>query len=86
MDFGEAVRKLKEGKRVAREGWNGKDQFIFLVPGSSFQVNRYPLNEIYPEGTQIDYRPHIDIKTADGSIGAWSPSNSDALAEDWLEV
>lgn len=24
MDFGDAIRALKEGKRVARSGWNGK--------------------------------------------------------------
>jgi hypothetical protein len=24
MDFGEAIKKLKEGGRVSRCGWNGK--------------------------------------------------------------
>ena len=30
FDFGEAVRKLKEGKKVARRGWNGKGIYIEL--------------------------------------------------------
>jgi hypothetical protein len=83
MDFGKALEALKEGKKVVRSGWNGKGMFAYLVPGSSFPVNRHPLLGIYPEGTVITYRPHIDLKGADGSVSTWAPSNGDALAEDW---
>jgi hypothetical protein len=86
MNFGEALDAMKTGKKVARLGWNGADMFLYLVPGSTFKVNRAPLDEIYPEGTEITYRPHMDLKTADGSIATWSPSGSDALAEDWITV
>lgn len=86
MDFGEALRLLKQGRRVQRLGWNGKGMFLFLVPGSTFAVNRPPLLGIYPEGHVIRYQPHIDMKTADGSVVPWLCSQSDALAEDWVEV
>lgn len=86
LTFGEALELLKQGKKAAREGWNGKGMFVFLVPGSNFKVSRPPLLGIYPEGTEINYRPHIDLKGADGSISTWAPSGSDALAEDWMEV
>jgi len=86
MDFGQVISGLKEGKRFGREGWNGKDMFVFLVPGSHFTVNRPPLLGIYPEGTGIDYRPHIDMKTAQGDVVPWVASQSDLLAEDWNEV
>lgn len=86
MNFGEALDLLKQGRRVAREGWNGKGMFLFLVPGSRFQVNRPPLLGIYPEGTAIGYRPHIDMKTAQGDIVPWVASQSDVLAEDWVLV
>ena len=86
FDFGEAVRRLKAGKLVAREGWNGKNMFLLLVPGSTFAVNRAPLLGIFPEGTQINYRPHIDMRTADGEIVPWVASQSDVLCEDWVEV
>lgn len=86
LNFGLAIEALKLGKKVARKGWNGADMFLYLVQGSEFEVNRPPLNSIYPEGTKVKYRPHIDLKTADGSIATWSPSGSDALAEDWFIV
>jgi Protein of unknown function (DUF2829) len=86
LSFGHAIVALKAGHKVARAGWNGNGMFLFLVPGSRFKVNRPPLLGIYEEGTKIDYRPHIDIKTADGSVSTWAPSIGDALADDWTIV
>jgi len=86
LNFGLAVEAMKIGKKVARIGWNGSGMFAFLVPGSVFTVNRPPLNKIYPEGTEITYRPHMDLKTADGSVSTWAPSGSDCLAEDWIII
>ena len=83
FDFGRALNLLKDGQRVARAGWNGKGMFLFLVPSSRFQVNRAPLLGIYPEGTVVDYRSHIDMKTVDGSVVPWVASQTDLLAEDW---
>ncbi len=80
------IAELKAGKKLAREGWNGKGMFIFLVPGSSFKVNRPPLLGIYPEGTEINYHAHIDMKTADGQIVPWLASQTDLLAVDWIEI
>lgn len=86
FDFSEALDFIKAGERVAREGWNGKGMFIFLVPGSHFEVSREPLLSILGEGTPVDYRSHIDMKTADGSIVPWVASQTDLLAEDWRVV
>ena len=84
MDFSTALLAIKDGCRVFRRGWNGVGMFIFLVSGSRFTVNRAPLLGIYPEGTVIDYRGHIDMKTADGSIVPWIASQTDLLADDWI--
>jgi hypothetical protein len=84
--FGEAVNALKKGQKVCRSGWNGKGMFLFLVPGSTFTVNRPPLLGIYPEGTEINYCSHIDMKTADDKVVPWLASQTDVLAEDWLIV
>jgi hypothetical protein len=86
FDFGRALSALKAGCKVARHGWNGKGMFVFLVPGSTFLVNRPPLLSIYPEGTEINYHPHIDMKTADGTIVPWLASQTDVLAEDWMRI
>jgi hypothetical protein len=84
FDFGVAVGLLKTGRKVTRVGWNGKDMFLFLVPGSVFKVSRPPLLGIYPEGAEVTYCPHIDMKTADNKVVPWLASQSDVLAEDWM--
>ena len=86
MDFGQALAAIKTGKKVTRAGWNGNDMFLFLVPGSTFTVNRAPLLGIYPEGTQIQYHAHIDMKTAQGYVVPWLASQADLLSEDWILV
>ena len=86
LTFGLALEALKLGNKVARAGWNGKGMFLFLVPGSTFKVNRPPLLGIYPEGTEINYHAHVDMKTADGKVVPWLCSQTDMLANDWTVV
>ncbi len=86
MNFSEALELIKQGKKIARSGWNGKGMFLFLVNGSKFIVNRPPLLGIYPEGTEIEYHAHIDMKTAQGYIVPWLASQADLLCEDWEVV
>lgn len=84
--FSDVVAGLKRGRRFARAGWNGKGMFIFLVNGSRFTVNREPLLSILGEGTEVDYHAHVDMRTATGQIVPWLASQTDILAEDWVEV
>lgn len=86
LSFGHALVALQSGHKVARAGWNGKDMFLFLVAGSRFTVNRPPLLGIYPEGTEIEYHPHIDMKTAQGYVVPWLASQADMLANDWTII
>ncbi len=86
FSFALALDYIKLGRKVARHEWNGNGVFVFLVPGSVFKVNRPPLMGIYPEGTEITYLPHIDMRTADGTIVPWLASQTDLLAEDWILV
>lgn len=83
MNFSKALDAIKEGKRVSRKGWNGKAMFLFLVAGSNFTVNREPLLSIMGEGAEVTYRPHIDMKDAEGKIVPWLASQTDILADDW---
>lgn len=85
MDFQSALTLVKSGKKACRTGWNGKGMFIYLVPGSTFQVNREPLLGIFPLGTPVTYLPHIDFRTADGKFVPWVASQTDLLETDWEE-
>lgn len=89
MDFGDAVRAMKEGKRVAREGWNGKGMHAALMPGFSEGV---PANDTtikahrMQPGSKVRISPYMVLFTAQGDIASWAPSGSDALAEDWVSL
>lgn len=83
MNFGEALERLKAGEKVARRGWNGKGMFLFLITASTIKVSKTPLNTIYPDGTEVEHLPFIDMKTADNKIVPWLASQTDVLAEDW---
>lgn len=86
MNFGDVIAGLKTGRRYARSGWNGKNMFIFLVPGSTFRVNREPLQSILGADAEVQYHGHIDMRTAQGYVVPWLASQVDMLAEDWVEV
>lgn len=71
FDMGEALNRLKAGKCVQREGWNGKGMWIMLqVPDEHSKMSL----------------PYIFMKTAQGEFVPWLASQTDILAEDWREV
>lgn len=68
MDFGSAIKSLKEGKRVLRKGWNGKGMWLALqVPDAHSKMSL----------------PYIYMKTADDKLVPWLASQTDVLCEDW---
>ena len=91
MDFGEALRLLKAGERVAREGWNGKGMWLALSPG----VKRLHPDKFWAKPNAryaacnggASVLPCITMKTATGEIlMGWLASQTDMLAEDWVVV
>ena len=82
MDFQEALNKLNSGIPVRRSSW-AKGCFAYLVPGSTFTVNRKPLLGLFPEGTVIEYRDHLDRMYEDGTFGVYTPTQEDLFALDW---
>ena len=38
LNFGQAIEALKQGKLVARLGWNGKGMFIFMRPADDLHI------------------------------------------------
>lgn len=86
LNFGEALALLKEGKKVARLGWNGKGMFIFLTEGRTVSNNRERSFAHFPED-QVVLGSHIDMRAADGTyVSGWLASQTDMLANDWVEI
>ena len=79
MDFGDAIRALKQGFRVAREGWNGKGMWLKLVPESLADAVAFQHEALYAA-------PWVGMKTADEKFVPWLASQTDVLAEDWVVV
>jgi hypothetical protein len=86
MTFGLAVEALKSGAKVARAGWNGKGQFVYLVPAASYPVQTGAAKSYFGEGSLVPYNAYLALKGVDDTVSTWAPSGSDALAEDWQLV
>lgn len=86
LDFSEALKQVKAGKRIARDGWNGKGMFVVYqkaypqgIPCNKQTAQAWGLNE----GDLFKCEPYLQIKMANGSHSMWVPSINDVLAEDW---
>lgn len=83
FDFSEALHKLREGKAIQREGWNGKNQFVYLVTANRYEPYTEIGKAIADEDNKVEYNPYFAIKTVDGKVSTWVPSVMDCLANDW---
>lgn len=73
MNFGQALEALKQGRKVARKGWNGKGMWLEL-----FKIYTHtPIRE----GRVM--QPFIGMKTVQDTYVPWLASQTDMLAEDW---
>lgn len=83
FDFGQAIQYLKQGKKVQRQGWNGKNQYIELATGISYKNSN---NEIInTEHDAIGNNAIAFVGTSGVQMG-WLASQADMLAEDWKIV
>lgn len=85
-DFGRALAILREGGRVARQGWNGRGMWIGLQPGYpdgvSANANAAAVYGVAP-GEKIIIRPYLAMRTVNGEYVPWVATQSDLLAGDW---
>jgi hypothetical protein len=68
MDIGQAVRRLKSGDKLAREGWNGKNMYVELQ---------------MPDEDSKMTLPYVFMFTSKGDLVPWLCSQTDLLADDW---
>ena len=91
MDFGDAIRALKAGHKVARKGWNGREMFLWLKPACTIKADwcKDPMLKGLAEanGGTIEALGTICMFTAQKQIlSGWLASQTDMLAEDWVIV
>lgn len=83
MDFGDAIKLLKQGKKLQREGWNGKKQYIELATNISYKNAKNEIINVEHEA--IGNNAIAFVGTSGVQLG-WLASQADMLAEDWKEV
>ena len=91
MRFGEAIEYARNGKRIAREGWNGRGMYVYMTEGRTIPtdvwVARLPsqeTTEAEKERGHIIVGDHLDMMSAQGvRIIGWLASQTDMLADDW---
>lgn len=92
QNFGQAIEALKQGKRVARQGWNGKGMFIFEQVPSEIDEEIVPKMQSLPQavkdefalrGGSIKYKNQLAMVYPDNTVYGWVASPSDVLENDW---
>jgi len=86
--FGQAIKEMKSGNKVAREGWNGKNMWLCYMPPvfiESQLVNGR--SKKFLGDNDLDCQGYIVMYTAQGKWQpGWLASQNDMLSEDWYIV
>ena len=93
FSFSVALDFIKQGKRVARQGWNGADQWLSIscpeskeIPADAFW-SKHNAEFARSNGGYAIVAPCITLKNAQGQIVmGWTPSAGDLFANDWIDV
>ena len=83
LSFGLAIEAAKMGKKIARAGWNGKNQYVELAYCISYKNNA-------AEGVNVNHcnignKAFAFVGTSGVQMG-WLASQADMLADDWQIV
>lgn len=84
MNFGLAIEAAKMGKKIARAGWNGKNQYVELGHDFSYTApGDIPVRPV--QHLDIDSQALVFVGTRGRQVG-WLASQADMLADDWMIV
>ena len=81
FNFGEAIKYLKRGFKVKRQGWNGKNQYVELASCISYKNNDGDVVNV--NHCNIGNKALAFVGTSGVQMG-WLASQSDMLADDWM--
>lgn len=83
LSFGLAIEAAKKGKRIARRGWNGKNQYVELAERISYENAAHEVVNANHEA--IGNKALAFVGTSGVQLG-WLASQADMLADDWMIV
>lgn len=83
LSFGLAIEAAKKGKKIARAGWNGKNQYVELAYCISYKNNAAEV--INANHCNIGNKALAFVGTSGVQMG-WLASQADMLADDWCIV
>jgi len=92
-NFGGAVSLMQKGIPVCRLGWHTKGIFVFMQVPSVVPMAVIPKMSSLPDivkemlakrNADLSYQYQFAVAYPDNRIYGWSPSPTDALAEDWV--
>ena len=84
MDFGDALHLAKRyGAKIAREGWNGKGQYVEVAKNISYLDPKD--NVVNATHEAIGNMALAFVGTSGVQLG-WLASQADMLADDWYVV
>jgi hypothetical protein len=83
LNFGLAIEALKQGKRVTRPSWNGKNMWLVYVAPGHYDVGCATIGYKPGQNECPTLAPWIGMRTAQNMFTPWIPAQSDQLADDW---
>lgn len=83
LTFGLAIEAAKKRKRIARKGWNGKNQYVELAKAISYEGPDGAV--VNAEHSAIGNQALAFVGTSGVQMG-WLASQADMLADDWVIV
>lgn len=83
MSFGQAIEAAKQGKKIARSGWNGKNQYVELAYCISYK--NHAAEVVNANHCNIGNKALAFVGTSGVQLG-WLASQADMLADDWRIV
>lgn len=88
MNFSLALEYMRQGRSIARTGWNGKGMFVYYVPEGRYVPTTVVGGRIANANDDglVPYRAYVAMKTVDNDVVPWIASQSDLLADDWVVV
>jgi hypothetical protein len=84
-DFGWALKQLRAGHAVEREGWNGSGLFVYLVQAGSYPAQSEAIKGKFFNNL-VPYGPYLAMKTAQNNVVPWLASQTDILGEDYNTI